>query len=200
MNSPRVDHMNVIFKVLRYIKQSPGQGLFISATNPLTLTAYCDSDWGGDPITWHSLAGYCVLLESFLVSRKCKKQHNISWSAVEIEYHSMADTWYEVIWLVAILKVAPLSIQFHCDFKSAIYILLLILFIVNVRNILKLIVTYETYWIDFHLVRENIDKGLISLIHIASAIQPAYMFTKTHGSFVLSSLSSSSRLNVFDMF
>lgn len=46
MNSPRVDHMQAVFKVLKYIKQAPGQGLLISATSHLHLKAYCDSDWG----------------------------------------------------------------------------------------------------------------------------------------------------------
>lgn len=40
MNAPCLD----VFKVLRYIKQSPDKGLMISAAAPLTLSAYCDSD------------------------------------------------------------------------------------------------------------------------------------------------------------
>lgn len=44
MNSPRVDHMQAIFKALRYIKQSPDKGLFISSTSSLNLRAFCDSD------------------------------------------------------------------------------------------------------------------------------------------------------------
>lgn len=47
MNSHRVDHLQAVFKVLRFIKQSPGQGLLISTTSPLKLRAFCDSDWGG---------------------------------------------------------------------------------------------------------------------------------------------------------
>lgn len=50
MNSPRVDHMLVVFKVLRYIKSSPGKGLFIPATLTLNLSAFCDSDWGVIPL------------------------------------------------------------------------------------------------------------------------------------------------------
>ena len=49
MNAPRFDHMQAVFRVLRYLKQSPGQGLLISAHSPLSLKAYCDSDWGVIP-------------------------------------------------------------------------------------------------------------------------------------------------------
>ena len=44
---PRVDHLSAAYKVVRYLKQSPGQGLFLAANAKPTLAAFCDSDWGG---------------------------------------------------------------------------------------------------------------------------------------------------------
>ena len=46
MNTPQKPHWNVALRVLRYIKGTPGQGLFLPYENNLTLNAYCDSDWG----------------------------------------------------------------------------------------------------------------------------------------------------------
>ena len=192
MNCPRVDHLYAVFRVLRYLKQSPGQGLLISATSPLTLTAFCDSDWGGDPITRHSLSGYCVLLGKSVVSWKCKKQTTIARSSAEAEYRSMADTCCEVIWLVAVLKdllvSPPLPIAFHCDSKSAIHIASNPVYHERTKHI----------EIDCHLVRENIEKGFLQPLHISSSAQPADMFTKALGAKQLLELSS--KLNVCDMF
>lgn len=44
---PRLDHHNAAYKVVRYLKGSPGQGLFMAANAVPKLTAFCDSDWGG---------------------------------------------------------------------------------------------------------------------------------------------------------
>lgn len=192
MNAPRVDHMHAVFRVLRFIKQSPGQGLLISANTSLNLTAFCDADWGGDPVTRHSLTGYCVLLGNSVVSWKCKKQQTISRSSAEAEYRAMADTCCEVIWLVAVLKdllVYPqLPIPFYCDSKSAIYIASNPVYHERTKHI----------EIDCHLVRENFAKGLLKPFHISTTLQPADMFTKAIGAAQLTSLSS--KLNVCNLF
>ncbi|XP_071933728.1 uncharacterized mitochondrial protein AtMg00810-like [Coffea arabica] len=44
MHSPRLDHHDAAMKVVRYIKNSPGQGLFFPSQNNLQLTGYCDAD------------------------------------------------------------------------------------------------------------------------------------------------------------
>ena len=47
MDKPCEKHMNAAFKVLKYLKKAPGQGIFMSATSELQLKAYSDSDWAG---------------------------------------------------------------------------------------------------------------------------------------------------------
>ncbi|KAL0408532.1 UNVERIFIED_CONTAM: Retrovirus-related Pol polyprotein from transposon RE1 [Sesamum radiatum] len=49
MSSPTSDHLQDAYKVLRYIKAAPGQGIFFPAHSSLTLRAYCDSDWASCP-------------------------------------------------------------------------------------------------------------------------------------------------------
>lgn len=63
---PRHVHLTAAYKVVRYLKQSPGQGIFFSANAHPKLTAFCDSDWGGCHQTRHSLTGYCVLFGTAL--------------------------------------------------------------------------------------------------------------------------------------
>ncbi|KAK1391529.1 hypothetical protein POM88_010585 [Heracleum sosnowskyi] len=104
ITKPRIDHLTAAFKVLHFIKASPGQGIFFPASSSLTLTAFSDSDWGGDILTRHSLTGYCVLFGESLISWKCKKQHTVSKSSAEAEYRSLADTCCEITWLLAIFR------------------------------------------------------------------------------------------------
>jgi len=46
IQDPRKPHWNAAIRVLKYIKGSPGQGLLLPSESNVTLTAYCDSDWG----------------------------------------------------------------------------------------------------------------------------------------------------------
>ncbi|BAT90398.1 hypothetical protein VIGAN_06164000 [Vigna angularis var. angularis] len=41
--SPTQAHHQAAFRILRYIKNTPGQGIFLNATSPFTLKAYSDS-------------------------------------------------------------------------------------------------------------------------------------------------------------
>nr|GEX50634.1 uncharacterized mitochondrial protein AtMg00810-like [Tanacetum cinerariifolium] len=43
--APRTTHLKDLVKVLRYIKNRPGQGLHFPKDNSLQLKAVCDSDW-----------------------------------------------------------------------------------------------------------------------------------------------------------
>lgn len=45
MSNPRVPHYNVACHLLRYMKQSLGQGLLFSSKSSLQLKGFCDSDW-----------------------------------------------------------------------------------------------------------------------------------------------------------
>lgn len=115
--TPRRDHLVAAHRVVRYIKNALGQGLFMSSSFTLTLNAYCDSDWGGCQETRHSLTGYCVMFGSFLISWHCKKQPTVSKSLVEAEYRSMADTTCELVRLLSLFKtfVINFSYSYYCS-------------------------------------------------------------------------------------
>jgi len=46
MQAPKTEHMEAARKVLRYLKGSAGEGIFLKANNNLQLFGFCDSDWG----------------------------------------------------------------------------------------------------------------------------------------------------------
>jgi hypothetical protein len=47
MTSPRVPHMNVVIRILKYLKNAPGQGLFYRSFGHLRIEGYTDVDWAG---------------------------------------------------------------------------------------------------------------------------------------------------------
>ena len=89
LSQPRKPHYEAAIHILKYLKGSPGQGLFFSEQNDFKLTAYCDADWGGCQTTRRSVIGYCVSIGKSLISWKMKKQTTVSRSSVEAEYREM---------------------------------------------------------------------------------------------------------------
>nr|XP_016486584.1 PREDICTED: uncharacterized protein LOC107806847 [Nicotiana tabacum] len=61
-------HLVAAMRVVRYIKNAPGLGLFMPAASTLKLTAYCDSDWGTCVETRKSVTGYLVKFGDALIS------------------------------------------------------------------------------------------------------------------------------------
>lgn len=46
ISAPRHIHMEAAIRILRFLKSTAGQGLFLPANNDFQLEAYCDADWG----------------------------------------------------------------------------------------------------------------------------------------------------------
>lgn len=94
--APRTSHMQALYRVLRYLKLCPGQGIFFPTLNDLQLTTYCDIDWGSCFHTGRSVSGYAIFLGTSLISWQSKKQSVVSRSSTEAEYRALADCTCEI--------------------------------------------------------------------------------------------------------
>ena len=45
MHDPRSGPLNVVYRILRYLKSSPGKGLIFKSNGHLKVEGYCDADW-----------------------------------------------------------------------------------------------------------------------------------------------------------
>ncbi|KHN06596.1 Copia protein, partial [Glycine soja] len=68
MANPTSTHSQAAFRVLRYIKGSPGSSIFFAAQGRLTLKAFSDFDWAGCCDTRHSITGFSIYLGDSLIS------------------------------------------------------------------------------------------------------------------------------------
>lgn len=172
MKAPLVVHWEAALRVVRYLKGSPSQGIHLSSDSELTLTAYWDSDWAVCPITRRSLSAYIVYLGDSPISWKTKKQNTVSCSSAEAEYRAMTYTLREIKWLQALIKTFGFDhshpVPLYCDNQAAIHIAA------------NPVVHERTKHIeaDCHRVRDAVQEGLITTIHISTKEQIADMFTK----------------------
>ncbi|KAF3666982.1 hypothetical protein FXO37_10260 [Capsicum annuum] len=59
---PCDSHWDVVVRILRYIKSSPGKGLLFEDRSHEHIIGYTDADWAGSPSDRCSTSGYCVLV------------------------------------------------------------------------------------------------------------------------------------------
>ena len=58
MVAPRSPHYADVLRILRYLKDTIFDGLYFSSDSSLTLQAYSDADWAGDPIYYRILLSF----------------------------------------------------------------------------------------------------------------------------------------------
>jgi hypothetical protein len=74
LDSPTKAHMNAAIRFLKYLKNSPGDGLFFSARSNHNIIGYSNSDWGSCKDNRKSISAYCFFIRDGLISWKSKKQ------------------------------------------------------------------------------------------------------------------------------
>ncbi|MFV0960702.1 Ty1/Copia family ribonuclease HI, partial [Klebsiella pneumoniae] len=172
MQNPRVPHMNAVTRILRYIKGTLGQGLWLKKHQSLDIVGFADADWAGDIVDRKSTSGYCIFVGGNLTGWKSKKQRVISKSSAEAEYRAMADCVSELTWTKMLLGELGCNINIpsnmFCDNTAAIYIASNPVFHERTKHI----------EIDCHFIREKIVAGEIKTPHTQSCDEVVDALTK----------------------
>lgn len=172
MQAPTNVHFNAACRVLRYLKNNPGQGIFFSRTSEMQLIGYSDADWAGCMDSRKSISGYCFFIGKSLVSWRAKKQATVSRSSSEAEYRALSSAACELQWLLYLF--ADLRVQLtrtptlYCDNQSAVHIASNPVFHERTKHL----------EIDCHLVREKLLKGTLKLLPVSTSDQVADFLTK----------------------
>ncbi|XP_028092768.1 uncharacterized protein LOC114292958 [Camellia sinensis] len=124
MSALRTLHYTALLRILRYLKGTMFHGLHYSAYSSLELRAFSDADWAGDPADRRSATGFCFFLGNYLLTWCSKKQSLTARSSNEAEYHALANTTHERLWLRWLLAnmgvSSPGAISLYCDNQSTI--------------------------------------------------------------------------------
>uniref|UniRef100_A0A2N9FV09 Integrase catalytic domain-containing protein n=1 Tax=Fagus sylvatica TaxID=28930 RepID=A0A2N9FV09_FAGSY len=192
MTNPRVPHMNAVIRILKYLKNAPGRGLFYRSSGHLRIEGYTDADWAGSPSDRKSTTGYCTFIGGNLVTWRSKKQSVVARSSAEAEYRAMAHTTCELTWLRTVLQEFGLLTQgptpLYCDNQAAIHIVSNPVFHERTKHI----------EVDCHFVRSKVESKDIITPFVPSGSQLADIFTKALPKNAIDSICS--KLGVIDIY
>ena len=68
LQSPYDSHWDVVIRIPRFIKGTPGQGVLYENKGHTQIVEYCDADWACSPADRRSTSRYCVFIGENLVS------------------------------------------------------------------------------------------------------------------------------------
>ncbi|CAL1367579.1 unnamed protein product [Linum trigynum] len=162
VHAPTQAYMDAAQRILRYLKNAPGHGLFFPTASSLELIGYCDAE-----STRRSTIGYVVTLGGAPISWRTKKQRVVARSSAETEYHAMASTVSEIIWLQWLLQELGAPQQgptpLYCDNQAALHIAANPVFHERTKHV----------EMDCYFVRERVQSGDINPLKIGSHFQLA---------------------------
>ncbi|KAK4349711.1 hypothetical protein RND71_032466 [Anisodus tanguticus] len=172
MHDPRVEHMNALKQIIRYIQGMLDYDLHLYPSSTSTLVSYTYDDWGGFLDTRRFTSGYCMFLGNNLASWSAKRQSTLSRSSVEAEYRGVANVVSESCWLCNLL------LELHCPIQKATLVYLDNISVVYLSGNQVQHQCTKHIEMDIHFVREKVARGQVRICHVPSRYQIAYIFTK----------------------
>uniref|UniRef100_A0A2N9FVX2 Integrase catalytic domain-containing protein n=1 Tax=Fagus sylvatica TaxID=28930 RepID=A0A2N9FVX2_FAGSY len=172
MASPTSVHLMAAKRILRYLKGTLHLGISFKP-GPLTLSAFTDADWTGDPDDRRSTSGLLVYLGPNPITWSANKQLTVSRSSTESEYRALALASAELCWFRTLLKDLGVFISaapiLWCDNISALAIASNPVFHARTKHI----------EVDFHFVRERVLRKDLAVKFVSTLDQLADIFTKS---------------------
>jgi hypothetical protein len=171
----RRKHWEAAKRVLRYIKGTMEWGLVLGGSAPIVLSMAADSSWGDCLQTRRSSQGYVATLGASPVSWKSQRSEAVAKSTAEAEYYAVGQAGREIVFLRNLLEYLGYpqtkATVLQCDSQSA-------QAIVHGEGI-----TNRTKHIDIrhHWIREQVQKGIVSMQHVPSEENTADLMTKALG-------------------
>ena len=172
MHDPSKDHMKAVYRILRYLKSSPGKGLFFAKTQSREVSGYTDANWAGDRTDGKSTSGYFTFVGGNLVTWRSKKQKVVARSSAESEYRGMVHGVCELLWIKRILRDLGIDhtdpMKLYCDNQAA----------VKISNNPVQHDRTKHVEVDRHFIKDHLEKRTVELPLVASKDQLADILTK----------------------
>ena len=172
MHDPRMSHLQIAHRVLRYLKGTIGYGIKFTKGKSLSINVYTDADFANSRIDRKSITGMCTFLGDNLVSWKSKKQKYVSLSSAESELIALETGVKEALWIknlfteLNIKIILPITLM--SDNKSALSM---------IHDPIQHELTKHID-MDRNFIKERIEEKTLCTPYIPSEYNCADMFTK----------------------
>ena len=90
MNNPTKEHLGAVYRILHYLKKSPGNELYFRKMSNRDIEIFFDADWAGLVTDRRSTTGYCTYVCGNLVTWQSKKQSVVARSSAKAEFKAMS--------------------------------------------------------------------------------------------------------------
>ncbi|GJV34712.1 retrovirus-related pol polyprotein from transposon TNT 1-94 [Tanacetum coccineum] len=169
--NPKTTHLEAVKRIFRYIRGTSHLGLWYLKGTRIEIVVYADSDHAGDYVDRKSTSGVCTFMGCCLTSWFAKKQTALAISMTEAEYVSAGKACQQALWMKQALidyGIRLDDVPIMCDNKGAIDLS---------KNPVQHSRTKHIE-IRHHFLRDNVQKGNISIKKVASEDNIADIFTK----------------------
>lgn len=172
--NPAMTHWQAMRRLFRYIKATEDWGLLYEggSSEALTLMAFSDADWAGDPDSRRSISSFVFLLAGCAISWSSKRQPTVALSSTEAEYKSLTEACKEAVWAVGALAElnSPQQLPMHlsCDNQSAIALSQNPRFHARTKHL----------EVQHHFIREQVANGLVQVVYCPTDLMTADVLTK----------------------
>jgi hypothetical protein len=164
--TPRTLHWEAVKGIFRYLRHTPDFVLWYSGSSSLALHVFLEADFAGCRLDRKSTFGTCQFLGSSLVSSSSRKQSIVAQSNTEVEYVAAASCCSQLLWITYTMSdfgKEYTHVPLQCDSNSSI----------SVAKNSVLHSKTKHIEVRYHFLRDNVEKGKISLIHIPTHDQLA---------------------------
>ncbi|GJX22049.1 retrovirus-related pol polyprotein from transposon TNT 1-94 [Tanacetum coccineum] len=168
---PKTSHLEAVKRIFRYIKGTTHLGLWYPKGSGIETIVYADSDHAGDYVDRKSTSGVCTFMGCCLTSWFSKKQTALAISTTKAEYVSAGKACQQALWMKQAFidhGVRLDDIPIMCDNKGAIDLS---------KNPIQHSRTKHIE-IHHHFLRDNVEKGNISIEKVSSEDNIADILTK----------------------
>nr|GEY68997.1 hypothetical protein [Tanacetum cinerariifolium] len=167
----KTSHLEAVKGIFRYIKGTTHLGLWYPKGTGIETVVYADSDHAEDYVDRKSTSGICTFVGCCLTSWFSKKQTALAISTIEAEYVSAGKACQQALWMKQALidyDVRFDDVPIMCDNKGAIELS---------KNLVQHSRTKHIE-IRYHFLRDNVQKGHISIEKVSSVENIANILTK----------------------
>jgi transposase InsO family protein len=170
-------HWKAVKHLFRYLKGTLDYTLTYSGSTPSSelFSTYTDADHAGNPDNGRSTSGYVVKMGNGAISWSSRLQGIVALSTTEAEYVAATSAGQEIIWLRNLFT----ELGYTFDSPSTLHI--------DNRSAISVAKNPEHHGrmkhldLRFYWLRDEVDKGRISISHLRTDAMPADILTKALG-------------------